>query len=174
MDSYRLWKLLRGPFVLPPCAECTHTCKWELFDTDQAGCLLCANLHRCEDGKCTLVEIEDGYVCSITAVVVQTRRMVMDEFVDTLRLDAPRVSAAKNCEHDYEGQILSWVEELLTSKRAIQGFKSDVLRLQQRFQCAFLHAATQTGNLLSALEQAVHCAGRKKCVFDMALRRQAS
>ena len=79
----QIWVRLRRPFRYP---KAGHTCKWERFDADRAGCLLCGALHKCSDGlamcKCPLVESEEGgHVCLITGLCIPEVR-VGNQFVD--------------------------------------------------------------------------------------------
>jgi hypothetical protein len=79
----QIWVRLRRPFRYP---KAGHECKWERFDADRAGCLLCGALHKCSNGlaecKCPLIESDEGgHVCLITGLCIPEVR-VGSQFVD--------------------------------------------------------------------------------------------
>lgn len=79
--QYEIWKSIRSPFRYPSCRKCT----WEVFDSNEAGCLKCGKHHVCHgnsvDNVCPLVQCEDSTrVCSITGLVLQEVRHSLVEF----------------------------------------------------------------------------------------------
>jgi hypothetical protein len=79
----QIWVRLRRPFRYP---KGGHECKWERFDADRAGCVLCGKLHKCSNGlaecTCPLAESEEGgHVCLITGLCIPEVR-VGNQYVD--------------------------------------------------------------------------------------------
>eukprot|EP00961_Rhodomonas_salina_P091924 1236856-Rhodomonas_salina.1 len=75
MDTHvRLWRLVRGPFLLPQGFD-GHACEWEPFSFTQAGCVLCGAEHRCQaNGTCNEVLDDDGQLtCAITGCVTREK-----------------------------------------------------------------------------------------------------
>ncbi len=56
-----IWLRLRRPFRYPGSG---HTCLWESYDADRAGCTLCCRLHRCSGSmvgcECPLADTDEG------------------------------------------------------------------------------------------------------------------
>lgn len=84
-----VWLRLRQPFLFP---QVGHECKWERYDADCAGCLLCGKLHRCPAGiagcTCPLAETDEGgHVCLITGLCIPEVRSSFDEYVEHVSFD---------------------------------------------------------------------------------------
>ena len=93
------WLRLRRPFRFPPAG---HTCEWERYDADCAGCLLCGQLHRCPAGMagctCPLIETDEGgHVCLITGLCIPEVRTCNDEYMEHISFDSKQPSG-----HDEE------------------------------------------------------------------------
>ena len=102
------WRLLRAPFILPPTTAKCHKCEWEKIDLDLLGCKLCANVHKCEYGKCKhLIETSDGLVCELSGVVVYTKSFVETEYMDTISISGTEVQ-------DLQQATASSVEQIVT------------------------------------------------------------
>ena len=96
-----IWLRLRAPFRLPPMG---HTCAWECYDADRAGCALCGTLHRCSRGmvgcECPLAETDDGgHVCTITGLCISEVRASACEYVDHAAYE-PASSSLRRAEDD--------------------------------------------------------------------------
>ena len=92
----QVWLRLRGPFRYP---KAGHSCSWERYDADRAGCTLCGALHQCSNGmagcKCPLIESDEGgHVCLITGLCIPEVRAAKHEFVDHATFEnlEPRLS----------------------------------------------------------------------------------
>ena len=78
-----LWQRLRRPFRYP---KAGHTCTWERYDADRAGCTLCGSLHHCSGSmvacQCPLIETDEGgHVCLITGLCISEVRASCNEYV---------------------------------------------------------------------------------------------
>lgn len=82
---HAIWKQLRAPFLLPQ-NICPHHGRWEIYDFQAAGCLLCGCMHVCsEGGTCPLEKNEEGHdVCSITGCCIKMLNFSDKEFLDTV------------------------------------------------------------------------------------------
>jgi len=79
------WTKLRQLFVL--CVSCheSHVCEWEVFDVDQAGCLLCLVIHWCSHESCQdVTQTEDATVCNVTGLCVSTANLVQSEYDENI------------------------------------------------------------------------------------------
>jgi hypothetical protein len=117
-----LWRRIRRPFRYP---MCTGACKWEVYDVNQAGCLVCGKHHHCRtnavDSVCPLVQCDDQTrVCQITGYILPEVRHATDEFRDTasyVRGDSCTDAAASAFE-EMDSEVQSVVTFLLMSQRA--------------------------------------------------------
>lgn len=84
----RIWRMVRGPFLIPR-GLCGHKCKeWDVFDMEFAGCLECGEIHQCRDeSTCNLTDEGDGRVCMITGCCVKQKVFPMNEFMDNMMMD---------------------------------------------------------------------------------------
>ena len=85
----QVWLRLRQPFLFP---QDGHECRWEKYDGDRAGCLLCGKLHCCPAGMagctCPLAETDEGgHVCVITGLCIPEVRASYEEFVEHVSFD---------------------------------------------------------------------------------------
>ena len=131
-EPWRLWHLLRQPFVLPPSARSLHRCEWEVFGSGQAGCVLCGAVHLCAADKCTdTIESEDAEVCAITGLCLRGLHS-KDEFVDTcIGLDNPHLQSNDGQLPSVQ-EVSDLVHELLLSEKAYVCFLLQRDKLQQR------------------------------------------
>lgn len=119
---YNLWYTIRRPFLFPV-GYTGHTCEWERFSINQAGCLRCGKLHQCPCDECTTEKETDGCVCcTITGTVIRLNE-VKNEW------DAwSRTNVEKNTKNEKEDSIFNpsnlWesinviVKEILVSQAA--------------------------------------------------------
>jgi len=64
-----LWLLARQPFVFTQAPRLAHECKWEVFGSGRAGCLLCGAIHVCDSLTCKQqISTDDSLLCAITGV----------------------------------------------------------------------------------------------------------
>jgi hypothetical protein len=133
-----VWTRLRSPFPYPLKG---HACKWERYDADRAGCVLCGARHRCGtsmiDCACPLAETDDGsHVCLITGLCVPEVRTSTSEYADCVVFDGER--AAPSCEDDAVlERTQAVVHGFLTSGRTVscrrQECEKGALKLKQAF-----------------------------------------
>lgn len=108
-NDYRvkIWKTIRGPFVLPQNLKGHKCTEWEIFDMDVAGCLTCGNIHHCRDeNTCTLSEENDGRICIITGCCVKQKVYSMDEFMDNIMIDEEAMATSSSSK-DFFNHIMS-------------------------------------------------------------------
>jgi hypothetical protein len=109
-----IWRKIRRPFRYPSC----RSCRWEVYDVNQAGCLKCGRHHFCHansvDSTCPLVTCDDRTrVCLITGHVLSEVRHADNEFYDTVSLvEKPRVN------NDISGEVHAIVASFLMGDRA--------------------------------------------------------
>ena len=82
--SHQVWRRVRRPFRYPRCTSC----RWEVYDANQAGCLGCGGQHVCfsnaVDNKCPLIQCDDRTrVCEITGFVLPEVRHALHEYSDS-------------------------------------------------------------------------------------------
>lgn len=80
---HNVWKRVRGPFYHVSCRE--H--KWESYDVQNSGCLLCGSHHHCSnhlgDNKCPLAHTDEGGLCcTISGYCLPTLNLSEKEFVE--------------------------------------------------------------------------------------------
>jgi hypothetical protein len=62
-----IWRLVRQPFTLTSKPRLPHACKWEVFSSGRAGCLLCGAIHVCDALTCTQqLSMDDSVLCAVT------------------------------------------------------------------------------------------------------------
>ena len=117
-----VWHRIRRPFRYP---ACTGSCTWEVYDINQAGCLLCGKHHHCKtnsvDSTCPLIPCQDHTrVCQITGYILPEVRHARDEFRDTVsysRTDSS-MEASPTVFEAMDTEVHSVVTFLLTGQRA--------------------------------------------------------
>ena len=140
---HAIWRTVRGPFRVMECKEQSH--KWERYDCNYAGCLLCGTQHRCEtnlvDSKCPLAELDDGAICcTVTGFCVPNVRYGKGEYVDSA-MPPPNPAARRGVElHD---EIHSTVEWFLGGEQAEDSRKDEVDRTLARYQQLLVRALKQ-------------------------------
>jgi hypothetical protein len=82
--QHNIWRRIRRPFRYPACRT---SCKWEVYDVNQGGCLKCGRHHFCHansvDNICPLIECDDRTrVCTITGFILPEVRHAKDEFFE--------------------------------------------------------------------------------------------
>ncbi len=141
--NVHIWKLLRAPFILP--TDTCKTCEWESIDVDLYGCCTCGKMHFCEYGSCQTVESEDALVCSLSGLVVYTKRFVETEFVDTVCIFGKEISDVHESMH---AQVDTIISSILYSKNKNR-FRTTLLsRCLKKSSDACLRNVRQTQNLM--------------------------
>lgn len=112
----QVWLRLRHPFRYPPKG---HACRWERYDADRAGCVLCGALHRCMDSmagcQCPLAETDDGgHVCLVTGLCIREVRASATEYMDHVVFETPPEPRSVEDEGLYE-RVYAVVHWFLTS-----------------------------------------------------------
>jgi hypothetical protein len=107
---HHIWHRVRGPFRAIGCDQ--H--KWERYDVQRAGCLLCGVCHECTSdivgSVCPFAQLDDGSMCcTITAFSPPVVRYSKHEFVDT---GIPPENRAQK-HHDLFEDVQSTVEWFL-------------------------------------------------------------
>ena len=107
---HHIWHRVRGPFRAIACAE--H--KWERYDVQRAGCLLCGECHECASdtvgSTCPLAHLDDGSICcTITAYSPAVVRYSKHEYTDAV---APPENRAQK-HHDLFEEVQGTVEWFL-------------------------------------------------------------
>lgn len=58
---------------------------WQVYDFNQAGCILCGVMHICFDGLCPVQQNSEGYnICTITGMCVKELNFSAEEYIDTV------------------------------------------------------------------------------------------
>ena len=133
-----IWLRLRRPFRYP---KSGHTCSWERYDADRAGCVLCGALHLCSGNmiecKCPLVETDEGgHVCLITGLCISEVRSARCEFVDNVCFDHQQQPKVLDDEGVHD-KVASVIRHFLTCSKTVscRGVEQDKynLRTKQAF-----------------------------------------
>jgi hypothetical protein len=62
-----IWRLARQPFTLTRAPRLPHACKWEVFASGRAGCMLCGAIHVCDALTCrNQISMDDSVLCAVT------------------------------------------------------------------------------------------------------------
>ena len=116
---HKVWRTLReGRFVVPQ-TICSHmfppncgldnsrtahplhatsggSTTWQVYDFNQAGCLLCGAMHLCFDGSCPVEQNAEGYkICTVTGMCVKKISFSDEEFLDTVCMSEAMVPVVK-------------------------------------------------------------------------------
>jgi len=87
VSMHHVWRCIRSPFYTVRCTS-IDAHRWERYDCDRAGCLLCGAEHVCcasinLNQDCLLEEQSDhSYTCKITGLSIPTTRIADGEYVD--------------------------------------------------------------------------------------------
>ena len=139
-----IWLRLRRPFRYP---KAGHTCSWERYDADRAGCVLCGALHRCSGSmigcECPLVETDEcGHVCLITGLCISEVRAACTEFVDNVCFERQQESRELDDEGMHD-KVTSTIQTFLTSNKTISCRKQEHEKYSQRTKQAFWRVLKQ-------------------------------
>ena len=169
--SIENWKFFKKPFVLPQTCIPFHKCKWEVFATGKAGCVLCGNIHACSSSSnCPLIEIEDGYVCSLTGVVTYARRLEDREFHTTCAMISESYHESNNDMKTVEIEPI--LHEILLSDKAKKAFLLRVQKEYSRFCQEFSLLVKNDQHPIDALAQVLKTESRKTLKFCRQSRRK--
>lgn len=133
-----IWLRLRRPFRYPPAG---HSCSWERFDADRAGCVLCGRLHKCSGSlvgcDCPLVETDEGgHVCLVTGLCIAEVRASSDEFMPHVTYDQPREPRASEGDGIHE-RVNSIVRTFLNAPSTAACRRQEQKKSTQRVRQAF-------------------------------------
>jgi hypothetical protein len=111
----QIWLRLRHPFLYP---QEGHECRWERYDADRAGCLLCGRIHHCPSGMvgctCPLAETDEGgHVCLVTGLCIPEVKSSYEEFVDHVSFDGRHQSEGED--EDIYDRVFCVVNSFLLS-----------------------------------------------------------
>lgn len=137
-----LWRRIRSPFLLPVGLHACALDDWELFECDEAGCLVCGAVHKCDSQTCPLVSNNGHQVCEITGFCVKGGVFADDGFTTCCGVaHPPPPSRRGDTEFD---QIHQWVRDLLCSSSARTSLISEHDKRTARLQAAFVRAVKLT------------------------------
>jgi len=164
-----VWRILRGPFILPDNTETYHACEWEKIDFDKAGCLLCGRVHVCDSITCKDVSTtHDSVICNVTGCVLRNV-LVTNQWCDTcMPVDSKTEPAVQN---DIEGYIV----ELLMSSKTKECLVRERRKIFETLEASFLHepASASASNAIDSIVSAIHrIGGRIPADFDTEARQQ--
>ena len=158
-SSYDVWRTLRRPFRYPRCVEC----RWELFDSNAAGCLKCGAHHLCAsnaiDSKCPLAQNDDGTrVCTITGLILPEVHYAKDEYMDTC-VAAPGPPEPLDVSEGVclvEHEVTRVVERLLLGSAA-RRYREEENARQSRKVASGLHKCLRQAKLRGLVERPNIC-----------------
>jgi hypothetical protein len=162
------WQSIRGPFRKLYCTD--H--KWEQYDVQHAGCLLCGYMHECSpsmcENKCPLVTLEDGGVCcTITGFCASVVRYSDKEFMPTVCYSHLGSEEKKGGQVNYE-EVLNYVRWFLMGSTSVKCKADEIQKNLARIQGTVIklfkqHKLDQAGHekhtlpcLCTVLSGAVH------------------
>ena len=139
----KIWLRLRRPFRYP---QAGHTCCWERYGADRAGCTLCGLLHKCSGSMvacdCPLAETDEGgHVCLITGLLISEVRSSYCEFVSHVSYEQPvQASNEGDGVHD---KVLSAIQSFLNSPSTIACRKQEQQKSSMRVKQVFWRVLKQ-------------------------------
>jgi hypothetical protein len=140
----QVWRRLRSPFRYP---QAGHSCSWERYDADRAGCVLCGALHRCSESMinctCPLAETnEGGHVCLVTGLCISEVRSARCEFVDSVCFDQPNEPVIFDDEGVHD-KVAAIIRHFLTSNKTVVCRRRDQEKHNLRAKQAFWRVLKQ-------------------------------
>jgi len=168
MDA--IWRLLRGPFILPQHSERYHTCRWEKIDFDKAGCLVCGTVHKCDAITCKDVCTEDdSIICNVTGCVL-SKVLVTNQWTDTCLTVCSKADVIVN------DDVEKYIDELLTSNKTRECFLCERAKIAESLESKFVHhepcAHEDDLDIIDIISNIVHkTCGRIPADFDLEKRR---
>lgn len=124
MDPHNIWKRIRGPFYVVQCMP-SHSHKWECYDYNRAGCLLCGYKHECCDNlsfnkTCEIQEQEDGsHCCTITGLSIGSISIATNEYFENCIFEKKNTNLIyKGWDTVYE-QVTFIIRDFLFNKKMI-------------------------------------------------------
>jgi UL92 family len=167
-----IWRILRGPFILPENTEKYHRCQWEKIDFDKAGCLICGGIHKCDSVKCKEVSnTGDSFICNVTGCVL-SKVLVTNEWTDTC---LPTDCRIKN---ELDNNVEVYVEELLMSSNAQESLAREREKFAELAESKFLQYLFSDNvcaeNAIDVMVTIIHkIGGRIPPDFDIEARKRA-
>ena len=169
MDA--IWRIVRGPFILPENTAQYHRCQWEKIDFDKAGCLLCGAIHRCDSITCKEVSnTGDSLICNITGCVL-SKVLVTNEWTDTCLPTDNRIK------FELDNDVEVYIEELLVSTKAQECLARERAKFSEIVESKFLQYMFSerecVGNAIDTMVTILQkVAGRFPPDFDLDARKQ--
>ena len=160
-----LWRLLRGPFILPENTTKYHQCRWEKIDFDKAGCLVCGGIHKCDAITCKDVStVDDSLICNVTGCILN-KVLVTNQWTDTC---LPCVCETK---HELTNEIEQYIEELLMSSKTQDCLAHERKKLTESLESKLTHHCSDDANAIDKITIILHkVGGRIPPDFDMQVR----
>lgn len=177
-DDVSVWKCMRQPFVLPILKERNHVCRWEVFGSGLAGCVICGDIHRCcESGSaCILMETEDSQVCTVTGVCVRPVVCEVAEYMDSVMPCQESKHMKTNDNSDHSAVLAASCKNvtnfLLTSKMAFFCFvheqfsENHFFNDDMKFDSA-VDTAAEIQKIVVSIKTKFHLPVRQKAVDDI-------
>jgi len=166
MDS--IWRLLRGPFILPENTEKYHACQWEKIDFDKAGCLVCGKIHKCDCITCKDVSTSDDcLICNITGCILN-KVLVTNQWTDTCMPCAPETKVEVN------NDIQQYLEELLLSAKTEACLAHERKKISEAVEVKMMYHCSEDveENAIDSLTKILHkVGGRIPPDFDIQVRK---
>ena len=136
-----VWLMLRSPFKYP---KAGHDCKWERFDADKTGCVLCGELDKCSSSmvgcKCPLAEADHGtHVCLITGLCISEVITGTDKYVDYVVFEYERPGD----DDSLFDRVLVVVHAFLTARSTAKCRQMGREKYTQRTRQAFVRVLKQ-------------------------------
>lgn len=163
MQNIEIWKTLHCPFILCGAQKQYHTCKWMVFDSGVAGCVLCGNIHQCASSNCEHVTLtEDSFVCNITGVCIN--RFIPDEYneyTDTTMPCQESIHMKTNDETSFniavKSNVKHFLKQLLLSENACKNWKAETFKHKKttHVEHLFTNALKKKKCMVRACEQII-------------------
>ena len=168
MDN--IWRILRGPFILPQNTQKYHQCHWEKIDFNKAGCLTCGTIHKCDVITCKDVSTaDDSLICNITGCILN-KVLITNEWTDTC------LPCSSKTQIEMSPAIEPYIEELLMSSKTQACLCHERKKISEIFESKFAYMLSSEGcaeNAIDAVTDIVHkIGGRIPPDFDINARRQ--
>lgn len=153
----QIWKYIHTPFELSPNAYPFHTCEWQIFDGDKAGCKRCSHIHLCGTGECVTVQTDEALVCVITGLCVHEKNFVQDDFSDCIAYKGPSTTA-NNAFVDYS-TVYDIVYDTLCSSCSYDARQMMIDRFRTKLHTQMhipgMHSSTTPFNLIDHIQKSV-------------------
>jgi hypothetical protein len=135
---HNVWRYTRGPFFHVNCLN-RNSHKWELYDGDKAGCLLCGRGHVCcknvftNKENCTLFEnIDNSVTCTITGLTIPSIRTSENEYYENYSFTRPEILTFQTKYDDVRTYIMFIINDFLLGEKMKQcRIKENIKKIQK-------------------------------------------